>query len=99
MQIGMIGLGRMGINMAARLIKAGNECVVYDPRPEAVQELESQTKLATITAWSLNLPRRVAAQMPAVRPISSSKKIAPAMSISVAGRRLAMRVETSVRCM
>ncbi|MDN5836481.1 MAG: NAD(P)-binding domain-containing protein, partial [Nitrosospira sp.] len=42
MQIGMIGLGRMGINMAARLLKAGNECVVYDPRAEAVRELQSQ---------------------------------------------------------
>ncbi|MEO7320992.1 MAG: NAD(P)-binding domain-containing protein, partial [Nitrosospira sp.] len=36
----MIGLGRMGINMAARLMKAGSECVVYDPRAEAVQELQ-----------------------------------------------------------
>ena len=42
MQIGMIGLGRMGINMAARLIQAGIECVVYDPRTEAVQELEQK---------------------------------------------------------
>lgn len=41
MQIGMIGLGRMGVNMAARLMKAGNECVVFDTRPEAVHELES----------------------------------------------------------
>ena len=30
MQLGMIGLGRMGMNMAGRLMKAGNECVVYD---------------------------------------------------------------------
>ncbi len=42
MQIGMIGLGRMGINMAARLLEAGNECVVYDPRADAVLELQSQ---------------------------------------------------------
>lgn len=41
MQIGMIGLGRMGVNMTARLMKAGNECVVFDTRPEAVQELKS----------------------------------------------------------
>ena len=32
MQLGMIGLGRMGVNMVGRLLKAGNECVVYDER-------------------------------------------------------------------
>ena len=31
MQIGMIGLGRMGANMVRRLIKAGHTCVAYDP--------------------------------------------------------------------
>ncbi|MGH6852120.1 MAG: NAD(P)-binding domain-containing protein, partial [Methylocella sp.] len=30
MQLGMIGLGRMGANMAMRLIRAGHECIVYD---------------------------------------------------------------------
>jgi 6-phosphogluconate dehydrogenase len=37
MQIGMIGLGRMGANMAHRLVQGGHECVAYDPRPEAVR--------------------------------------------------------------
>src|SRR3954447_5054779 len=31
MQLGMIGLGRMGANMAARLMRAGHECIVYAP--------------------------------------------------------------------
>lgn len=39
MQLGMIGLGRMGANMVARLLKAGHNCVVYDSRPEAVKTL------------------------------------------------------------
>src|ERR1700752_191164 len=39
MQIGMIGLGRMGANMVKRLIKGGHECVVYDHNTEAVQGL------------------------------------------------------------
>ena len=39
MQIGMIGLGRMGANMARRLIKGGHECVVFDVSSKAVQEL------------------------------------------------------------
>ena len=42
MQLGMIGLGRMGINMVGRLMKSGNECVVYDPRAETVQTLRTQ---------------------------------------------------------
>lgn len=36
MQIGMIGLGRMGANMARRLATMGHQCVVFDPQPEAV---------------------------------------------------------------
>ena len=39
MQIGMIGLGRMGANMAKRLLRGGHECVVNDRNPEAVQAL------------------------------------------------------------
>ena len=42
MQLGMIGLGRMGANMAARLMRAGHECVIYDSHPEPVQELVKQ---------------------------------------------------------
>ncbi|HMK73279.1 MAG TPA: decarboxylating 6-phosphogluconate dehydrogenase [Myxococcaceae bacterium] len=39
MQIGMIGLGRMGANMVRRLIAAGHECVVFDMSPKAIQDL------------------------------------------------------------
>lgn len=39
MQIGMIGLGRMGANMVRRLLKGGHECVVFDRSPKAVEEL------------------------------------------------------------
>jgi len=42
MQLGMIGLGRMGANMVQRLLRAGHECVVFDVHPEAVQELARQ---------------------------------------------------------
>ncbi|SCY35474.1 6-phosphogluconate dehydrogenase (decarboxylating) [Nitrosospira sp. Nl5] len=47
MQLGMIGLGRMGINMARRLMRAGNECVVYDPRADTVHELQLQGAVGT----------------------------------------------------
>ncbi len=39
MQLGMIGLGRMGANMVRRLLRDGHECVVYDHSPAAVQAL------------------------------------------------------------
>ena len=42
MQLGMIGLGRMGANMVRRLIKGGHECVVFDRSPESVAELGKQ---------------------------------------------------------
>ena len=39
MQLGMIGLGRMGANMVRRLMKAGHECVVFDVNTDAVKDL------------------------------------------------------------
>lgn len=42
MQIGMIGLGRMGANMATRLMRAGHACIVYDRSEQAVKDMEKQ---------------------------------------------------------
>ena len=42
MQIGMIGLGRMGANMVRRLLRGGHECVVFNRSPQAVQALVRQ---------------------------------------------------------
>jgi 6-phosphogluconate dehydrogenase len=39
MQLGMIGLGRMGANMVRRLLKGGHQCVVFDMSPQAVKDL------------------------------------------------------------
>jgi len=39
MQLGMIGLGRMGANMVRRLLQGGHQCVVFDRSPKAVEEL------------------------------------------------------------
>ncbi|MGO9343645.1 MAG: phosphogluconate dehydrogenase (NAD(+)-dependent, decarboxylating) [Acidimicrobiales bacterium] len=41
MQLGMIGLGRMGANLVRRLMRDGHRCVVYDVSPDAVKDLES----------------------------------------------------------
>jgi 6-phosphogluconate dehydrogenase len=69
MQIGMIGLGRMGINMAGRLLNGGIECVVFDQRAGAVQELQSQgangaTSLEDFIA-RLSKPRAIWLMIPA----------------------------------
>jgi 6-phosphogluconate dehydrogenase len=53
MQIGMIGLGRMGANMVKRLLKAGHECVVYDRSPEAENELTTAGAVGTATLAAL----------------------------------------------
>src|SRR5215213_10064761 len=42
MQLGMIGLGRMGANIVRRLMRGGHECVVYDRNPDSVRALESE---------------------------------------------------------
>jgi 6-phosphogluconate dehydrogenase len=42
MQLGMVGLGRMGANIVRRLMRDGHDCVVYDVNPDAVKSLESE---------------------------------------------------------
>ena len=42
MQLGMIGLGRMGSNLVRRLMKAGHQCVAYDVNPQAVVQLSGE---------------------------------------------------------
>src|ERR1700730_2136267 len=42
MQLGMIGLGRMGANMVRRLVRGGHQCVVFDRSQKAVQELSQE---------------------------------------------------------
>ena len=44
MQIGMIGLGRMGANMVRRLLTGGHECVVFDLSAKAVEALSAAKK-------------------------------------------------------
>ena len=69
MQLGLIGLGRMGSNMALRLMRAGHECVVYNPRPEALQSLvkEGAAGTTSITEFvaRLSMPRAIWLMVPA----------------------------------
>jgi 6-phosphogluconate dehydrogenase len=59
MQLGMVGLGRMGANMARRLIRHGHECVVFDRSPEAVAALvaEQARGASSIADLAKSLPR------------------------------------------
>ena len=59
---------------------------------------ETAVNEATISPRSSGRPRCEAARMPAVRPITSSTTMAPAMSSKVAGRRAMISVATSVFC-
>jgi 6-phosphogluconate dehydrogenase len=69
MQLGMIGLGRMGANMVRRLIKGGHQCVVFDRSPQTVQELvkEKATGAASLAEFvkSLSKPRAAWLMVPA----------------------------------
>jgi 6-phosphogluconate dehydrogenase len=69
MQIGMIGLGRMGANMARRLLNDGHQCVVFDRSPKAVMELteEKATGSSSLAEFAKKLtkPRVVWLMVPA----------------------------------
>jgi 6-phosphogluconate dehydrogenase len=49
MQMGMVGLGRMGANMVRRLTRKGHECVVYDVNPQTAKDLAKEGAVASTT--------------------------------------------------
>jgi len=76
MQLGMIGLGRMGANMARRLMRGGHQCVVYDRSPDTVNALASEgaTGSDSLKALIAGLarPRAVWVMVPAGAPTEST---------------------------
>jgi 6-phosphogluconate dehydrogenase len=69
MQLGMIGLGRMGANIVRRLMKAGHECVVYDrdPKPGAALASDGAVVAADLAdlVSKLKAPRAIWVMLPA----------------------------------
>ena len=69
MQLGMIGLGRMGANMVRRLLHGGHECVVYDTSAQVVEQMAKEKAIGTASlaafASSLAKPRVVWMMVPA----------------------------------
>ena len=81
MQLGMIGLGRMGANMALRLLAGNHQCVVFDTSPKAVEEL---TRAKAVGASSiadlvkkLETPRAVWLMVPAAVVDTSINDVLP----------------------
>jgi len=84
MQLGMIGLGRMGANMVHRLLAGGHQCVVYDRSPKVVEEL---TRAKAIGASStadlvkkLETPRAVWLMVPAAAVDATIAEIVPQLT-------------------
>src|SRR5580698_9034595 len=69
MQLGMIGLGRMGANMVRRLLRGGHQCVVFDRSPKSVSDLVQEkaggsSSLAELIS-KLDKPRAIWLMVPA----------------------------------
>lgn len=81
MQLGMIGLGRMGANMVRRLMTAGVDCVVYDVDPASVKRLEEEGATAAASletfASSLEAPRTVWIMIPAAFVEATIESLTP----------------------
>jgi 6-phosphogluconate dehydrogenase len=81
MQLGMVGLGRMGANLVRRLMRDGHRCVVYDRSPEVVKGLEGEgatgsTSLADF-ASKLEKPRTAWLMLPAAVVDSTLDQLVP----------------------
>ncbi len=83
MQLGMIGLGRMGANMVRRLMRDGHQCVVFDVNPAAVKELAGEGAVGASSmedfVAKLTKPRAAWMMVPAAVVEQTLGQIAPLM--------------------
>jgi len=81
MQLGMIGLGRMGANMVRRLLKAGHDCVVYDRHPDNVKRLAGEGAAGASSPEEfvarLEAPRTAWLMVPAAAVDETIRDLAP----------------------
>jgi 6-phosphogluconate dehydrogenase len=81
MQLGMIGLGRMGANLVRRLLRDGHRCVAYDVNPDAVKSLEADGAVGASTleefVSKLEKPRNVWIMVPAGIVEPTLEKLVP----------------------
>ena len=81
MQLGMVGLGRMGANMVRRLMKAGHTCTVFDMSPKAVEELAKDGAVGSSSikdfVSKLQKPRAIWLMIPAAVVDSTIAEIVP----------------------
>ena len=81
MQLGMIGLGRMGANMVRRLVRNRHTCVVYDRNPDAVTELAAEGALGAASlkelVGKLSKPRAIWLMVPAAVVDASINDLLP----------------------
>ena len=81
MQLGMIGLGRMGANMVRRLIKDGHQCVAFDRSPQTVEDLVKEKAVGSSSladfVKKLDKPRAVWLMVPAAVVDSSIASLLP----------------------
>jgi 6-phosphogluconate dehydrogenase len=84
MQLGMIGLGRMGANMVRRLISGGHECVVFDRSAAAVQGLVQEKAVGASSlaefAGRLSTPRAIWLMVPAAAVDHTIADLLPLLS-------------------
>jgi len=85
MQIGMVGLGRMGGNMVRRLLKGGHRCVVFDQSPKAVEELTEAKAAGAASladlAKKLEKPRTIWLMVPAASVDKTISDLAPHLEL------------------
>jgi 6-phosphogluconate dehydrogenase len=81
MQLGMVGLGRMGANLVRRLIRDGHRCVVYDVNADAVKTLETEGATGSTSldefVGKLDKPRSIWLMLPAAIVDSTLDQLVP----------------------